>query len=274
MPPRLFVRALRWIACANQKGGVGKTALTLGLASALIAKGMRVLLVDCDPQGNATTGVGVIVQDDQKTMYNLLAESVPGSAASAIVPSAWRNLDIIPATMALANSETDGANDLVFRLDVAFQGVDLSAYDAILFDCPPSLGKILFSVLMLDGIEVIAVTEPTVDSVKGVENLSDTMRKVQARPNPTLKFRSIVISQRRNTGEHNFREAELRSYWGTLGNASGLVARTVIPALAARQDAHSSRKPIHEFRGGNAMALQVSHDDLAVELGLLQGKVS
>ncbi|GAB88144.1 ParA family protein [Gordonia rhizosphera] len=251
----------RKIAVANQKGGVGKTATTLGLASALSAAGKHVLVVDMDPQGNATTGLNVVVDENTLTSFDLMARTQEGTAADAVIATPWDRVDLIPASVALANIEADGANDLIFRLDVAFEGVDLSPYSLVLFDCPPSLGKLLFAVLCAaDG--VVAVTEPTIDSVRGVGNLEETIRNVVRRPNPGLTFDKIILSRRRNTGEHTYREQELREVYGDL------VARTAIPELAARQDAHSAHTPIHEFRGGRAIALQLAYTDLLGELDL------
>lgn len=251
----------RRIAIANQKGGVGKTATVLGLASALSNRGQNVLVVDMDPQGNATTGLGVEVTDDAITSYDLMAQTKEGTAGDAVVATPWDLVDLIPASVSLANIEADGANDLIFRLDVAFEGVDLSPYAVVLFDCPPSLGKLLFAVLCAaDG--VVAVTEPTIDSVGGVSNLEDTIRSVTRRPNPQLSFDKVVISRKRNTGEHTFREQELRAAYGDL------VASTSIPELAARQDAHSAHTPIHKYRGGRSLALQLAYSDLIDELNL------
>lgn len=249
----------RKVAICNQKGGVGKTATTLGLASALSNQGRNVLVVDVDPQGNATTGLGVEIRDGMMTTFDLMNRTAAGTAADAVVATPWEHVDLIPANEALANIESDGANDLIFRLDIAFEGLDLSAYDAVLFDCPPSLGKLLFAVLCAaDG--VLAITEPTIDSVRGIENLQETIRNVQRRPNPRLTLDKIVLSRKRVTGEHRFRESELRDTYGEL------VAKTAIPELAARQDAHSTHAPIHKFSGGKALALQVAYTDLLSEL--------
>lgn len=251
----------RKIAIANQKGGVGKTATVLGLASALSDLQKQVLVVDMDPQGNATTGLGVQVEQDMLTTYNLMAKTSAGAAVDAVIATPWRGVDLIPANEDLANIESDGSNDLIFRLDIAFEGLDLSPYTAVLFDCPPSLGKLLFAVLCAaDG--VIAVTEPTIDSLRGVANLEETIQNVKRRPNPDLSFDKIVLSRKRITGEHIYREKELRSTYGEL------VARTGIPELAARQDAHSAHTAIHRFSGGKSIALQIAYTDLLGELSI------
>ena len=255
---------IRKLALCNQKGGVGKTATTLGLASALSDQGRNVLIVDVDPQGNSTTGLGVEITDDMMTTFDLMNRTAAGAAANAVIATPWDRVDLIPSNEALANIESDGANDLIFRLDIAFEGLDLSVYDAVLFDCPPSLGKLLFAVLCAaDG--VIAITEPTIDSVRGIENLQETIRNVQRRPNPRLVLEKIVLSRKRATGEHRFRESELRETYGEL------VAKTAIPELTARQDAHSTHTPIHRFTGGKALALQVAYTDLLSELVITEG---
>ncbi|MDV3130370.1 AAA family ATPase [Mycobacterium sp. 21AC1] len=251
-------------ALANQKGGVGKTATTLGLASAISHRGGRALIVDVDPQANATEGLGVYTEDGQLTTADLMDRTEAGSAIDAVVATDWDGVDLIPSHLDLSNAESSGASDLVFRLDVAFEGLDLSPYDAVLFDCPPSLGKLLFAVLLTVDT-VYAITEPTKDSVKGVTRLETTVQKVKLRPNPRLELAKIIISRRQNKGEHIDRERELREAYGDL------VARTVIPDLGARQDAHSAEVPMHKFKGGRALSLQVAYDDLADELGITIG---
>ncbi|MEU3476221.1 ParA family protein [Rhodococcus sp. NPDC006774] len=251
----------RKFAICNQKGGVGKTATTLGLASALADKGKHVLVIDMDPQANATTGLGVDVDDDMRTTFDLMSVTGEGAAADAVVATEWDRVDLIAATQSLANLEADGANDLIFRLDIALEGVDLSPYSAVFIDCPPSLGKLLFAVLCACD-SVIAVTEPTIDSVRAITKVEETITNVKRRANPRLELEKIVLSKKRRTSEHQYREDELRAAYGEL------VARAGIPELAARQDAHSSHTPIHSYKGGRAIDLQVAYDALLKELSI------
>ncbi|MGW4071372.1 ParA family protein [Nocardia grenadensis] len=264
----------RRVVLANQKGGVGKTATALGLASAIATSdgargGGHVLLVDLDPQGNATNGVGVQVTDGQPTIKDVYdSKARPGCLADVVVASAWDRVDIAPADEDLADLDDSGNADMVWRLDAALEGVDLSAYRCVLFDTPPSLGKLLFSAL-LTADEVVVVTEPTTDSVKGVGRIENTIARVQRRPNRDLQFSAIVVSKFRGIGEHRFRAEELRAGFGVYGQ-DGKVCRTVVPDLAARQDAHSAQLPQHLYRGGKSLSLQVAYTDLATELGLLE----
>ncbi len=111
-------------ALANQKGGVGKTATTLGLASAISHRGGRALICDMDPQANATEGLGVYTEDGQLTTADLMDRTEAGSAIDAVVATDWDGVDLIPSHLDLSNAESSGASDLVFRLDVAFEGLD------------------------------------------------------------------------------------------------------------------------------------------------------
>jgi chromosome partitioning protein len=249
----------RRLTIGNQKGGVGKTATVLGLASALMKRKKQVLVVDMDPQANSTTGLGVEVPEDHLTTYELMSSTSPGAARDAVMSTPWDGVDLIPASVALSRIESDGSNDLIFRLDTAFEGLDLSDYAAMLIDCPPSLGKLLYSSLCAsDGVAV--VTQAERDSVNGVQAFIETVENVRRRPNPKLTLDKIIINLRDNNNEHVFREEELRTKFGDL------VAKTTIPDLVARKNAHSVNMPIHEYRGRGNIPLQVAYDSLLEEL--------
>ena len=247
------------LTIANQKGGVGKTATVLGLTSAIMHRGQKVLVVDMDPQANSTTGLGVQVPDQWPTTYDLMSSTTPGAARNAVIATPWDGVDLIPASLHLSRIESDGANDLIFRLDTAFEGLDLSDYAAMLVDCPPSLGKLLYSSLCATDAVVI-VTQAERDSVNGVGAFIETVENVQRRPNPKLLLQKIIINLRQHNGEHTFREKELRAEFGDL------VATTTIPELVARKNAHSANTPIHQYRGRGALSLQVAYTDLLREI--------
>ena len=134
----------------------------------------------------------------------------------------------------------------------------------VLAVCRYQDGPALYSVLIAADA-VVAVTEPAYDSVRGVGRLEETVRGVARRGNPRLVIDKIVINRWRGHNEHRVRETELRNAFGDL------VARTMIPELAARQDAHSAQTAIHQFRGGRAMTLQLAYDELLTELPIQLG---
>lgn len=254
-----MARKPRTVAVANEKGGVGKTSTVLGMASAFMAQKRPALIIDMDPQANCSSGLGVEAAPNQATTYSLMAQNIPGAAAEAVVATAWDGIDLIPSSTDLARIEADGSNDLIFRLLTAFEGLDLSGYDAVLIDCPPSLGKLLYSSLCLAS-DVVIVTEPEKWSVRGVGTLLTTMRSVRRRPNPDLILNKIVINKRDNLLEHEFRETELRSAFGPL------VATSVVPDLVARKNATSSNTPVHQYTGSKAVSFRVAYDGLVKEI--------
>lgn len=255
-------------AIANQKGGVGKSATVLGLAAAISNRGGRALLIDLDPQANITTGLGVELDGETPTMSDLLADLTEGAALDIRLRTDWPGIDLLPAELSLATRDTDGAADMPYRLRAAFEGVDLSEYDVVLIDCPPSLGRLLLNGLYFaDGM--ILATEAMVDSVRGIENIVETSKFVQKQVNPKLAVKAIVITRREKNGEQDFREQELREAYGDLGSGDGLVARTVTPKRAAWGDAHGTGTSVFSLRGDGAIALQVAFGDLERELNLV-----
>lgn len=255
-------------AVANQKGGVGKSATVLGLAAAISEAGGKVLLIDLDPQANLTTGLGMQVDPETPTMNDLLAELTEGAALDIRMRTNWPGVDLLPSELALANRDTDGAADMPYRLRAAFEEVDLSEYDVVIIDCPPSLGRLLLNGLYFaDGM--ILATEAMVDSVRGIENIVTTSKFVQKQVNPKLAIKAIVITRREKNAEQDFREKELREAYGNLGVGDGLVARTVTPKRAAWGDAHGIGASIYTLRGDGARSLQLAFTDLARELDLI-----
>lgn len=238
----------RIFAVANQKGGVGKTTTSINLATALAAVGRRVLVVDFDAQGNASTGLGISRPERDLTSYDLVVDQVPLERAvlETIVP----RLDLVPGDENLAGVETELASDprRSYRLRDAIRGyVDRSGttgYDFILIDCPPSLSALTLNA-MTAADALLVPLQCEFLALEGLSQLLRTIEVVRSGLNPSLEIQGVVLTMydRRNNLSDQVAD-EVREFFGNK------VYSTVIPRNVRLSEAPSFGKPalLYDYR--------------------------
>ena len=182
----------RIISVANQKGGVGKTTTTVNLGASLAFVGKKVLLVDIDAQGNATSGVGIRKPDVEQDIYDVLVNETP--IVEAILPSSRENLDIVPATIQLAGAEIELTSMMAreSRLKSALNEIK-EQYDYIFIDCPPSLGHLTINAFTASDSILIPV-QCEYYALEGLSQLLNTVRLVQKHFNPELEIEGVLLT--------------------------------------------------------------------------------
>ncbi|MDN2578808.1 ParA family protein [Aquibium sp. ELW1220] len=234
-----MLNGARIITVANQKGGVGKTTTAINLATALAAIGEKVLIVDLDPQGNASTGLGIDRKDRDLSSYDVMVgnASVLDAATSTAVPELW----IVPSTLDLLGVEMEiaGSPDRALRLRKALRGpVAVSGdFDYVLIDCPPSLNLLTINA-MAAADSVLVPLQCEFFALEGLSQLLETIGGVRASINPALEIQGIVLTM--YDGRNNLANQVVDDVRQHMGDK---VYQTVIPRNVRVSEAPSYGKP-------------------------------
>jgi len=254
------------IAVANLKGGVGKTTTTVNLGACLADQGRRVLIIDLDPQANATSGLDLNPREIEESMYEVLTGGA--SLEQIIEPTAVRNLFVAPATLRLSRAEarliTEYGREA--RLRTALETV-VGDYDYVLIDCPPSMGVLSINALTCAN-EVLIPVQSEYFALEGVGLLMDQLADVKRDLNPTLAPPHIVLTMydaRANLAKTVVRD--VREFFG-----EQMVCRTVIPRSIKLSESPQEGKPITVYAPTSTGA--TAYRSLAQEvLGRVEGHV-
>lgn len=240
MSDQFQVRGPKIIAITNQKGGVGKTTTTINLGAGLAETGKRVLLIDLDPQGNASTGLGISADDREMSTYDLLLEEA--SVLEVVKETSIENLMISPATTDLSSADIELVSNekRSHLLRDALRDVALSklSIDYILIDCPPSLNLLTVNALVAAD-SVLIPLQSEFFALEGLSQLLLTVREVRAAANPDLRIEGVVLTMydSRNNLSRQV-EADARE------NLGELVFKTMIPRNVRVSEAPSFALPV------------------------------
>ena len=256
--PSPFAKPLpRVMAIANQKGGVGKTTTAVNLGAALAEMGYRVLVVDLDPQGNATTGMGINGRNLELSIYDVLMRDVP--MEDCIEPTSVKNLFVLPATIDLAGAEIELVPAFSRELRLR-RGLDTvkEDFDYVLIDCPPSLGLLTVNGLAA-ATEVVVPIQCEYYALEGLGQLLRNINLVQGALNPALELGAIILTMfdaRTNLAEQVAQE--VRNHFGSK------VCRSIVPRTVRLSEAPSFGQPIIVFDPSSRGA--IAYRELAKEV--------
>lgn len=228
------------IAIINQKGGVGKSTTAINLSAALGEMGKQVLLIDLDPQGNSSSGLGVEKNRVSRCIYDALLNDIP--LTDIIIPDVSKGLDVVPATINLAGAEVELVSEMARenRLKDAI-GLMRGRYDYIFIDCPPSLGLLTINALVAADKLLIPI-QCEFYALEGVTKLLDSMKRVKSRLNPSLDIYGVLLtmSDNRTTLSRQVSD-EVRRFFGKI------VFETSIPRTVKLSEAPSFGQPITQY---------------------------
>lgn len=226
------------VAVVNQKGGVGKSSTVLGLAGAVADSGKKILVIDMDPQSNASQTLlpdfdERVASGEMFSTHDLLEAGVdPDDAPEAIVATTWPNVDLIPSVEALATREVEGSTGIETRLRRVLRGVP-HGYDHILIDCPPSLGRLTVNALLAAG-KVLLIAEPDMYSQQALTRTLTTLEQVRDSYDHSVEVLGVVINKVEiGTNEGQIRVAQIREQFADKVLAV-LPKRTIVRVAAGR----------------------------------------
>ncbi|AJC12735.1 cobyrinic acid a,c-diamide synthase [Berryella intestinalis] len=256
-PVKHVIGQTKIFAIINQKGGVGKSTTAVNLAAALGEQGKQVLLIDLDPQGNATSGLGINKAEISHCIYDVLLNDV--QIEDIIVPDITEGLDLAPATINLAGAEVELVSEMARENRLRDTvGRLRGKYDYILIDCPPSLGLLTVNALVAADKLIIPI-QCEFYALEGVTKLLDSMKRVKSRLNPSLDIYGILLTM--YDGRTTLAKqvaSEVRNFFGKQ------VFETVIPRTVKLSEAPSYGIPITQYDPAGKGAQ--SYSDLAKEV--------